>query len=73
MGRASNGGCGGSSRKHHTKHNRSKSNYPKRLRARGLSTSPRMTPLEDLRRRARYDADSESPLARIARAGQLPG
>jgi hypothetical protein len=37
------------SRKHNTKHNRKRSNYPKRLRARGLSKTPRMPKVESLR------------------------
>lgn len=42
-------------RKHNTKHNRSQSNYPARLRARGLtSVSVRMPSLTDLRKRQGY-------------------
>jgi hypothetical protein len=37
------------SRKHNTKHNRRRSNYPKRLQARGLSKTPRMPKVETLR------------------------
>lgn len=62
MGRAL-GGRGGSSRKHHARHNRSRSHYPERLAARGLtSVSVRMLSLEELRKRAgvpRYQDLSE--------------
>ena len=37
------------SRKHNTRHDRSKSRYPERLRARGLGRSPRQPRLSDLR------------------------
>jgi hypothetical protein len=39
------------SRKHNTKHARSKSNYPKRLAARGLTRTPEMLTLDALRRK----------------------
>lgn len=41
------------SRKHNTKHNRKRSNYPLRLKKRGVSSaSVRMDDLETLRKRA---------------------
>lgn len=39
------------SRKHNVKHNRTKSNYPKRLERRGLSRAPVMPELDTLRRK----------------------
>lgn len=56
------------SRKHNTKHNRSRSHYKDRLRARGLSKAPRMTDV--LRGRWRpslEDLPREDPGAAIAR------
>jgi hypothetical protein len=45
------------SRKHNCKHpNRGISNYPERLRRRGLGKSPVMEPLEVLKRRQRTTA-----------------
>lgn len=44
------------SRKHNTKHNRSQSNYKKRLKADGLNKAPRMEDVETLRRRQGYVA-----------------
>lgn len=40
------------SRKHNTKHNRKRSNYPKRLKKRGLSVAPRLRSLYELRKNA---------------------
>jgi hypothetical protein len=44
------------SSKHHSKHERGKSSYPKRLSARGLSRAPKMPDLDTLR--ARRNAES---------------
>jgi hypothetical protein len=41
-------------RKYNVKHERKRSNYPKRLEARGLAKAPAMTPLDTLRKRAGY-------------------
>lgn len=48
------------SRKHCVRHNRAKSNYPERLRRRGLSSvSVRMEGLEILRKRQGYNEWSD--------------
>jgi hypothetical protein len=57
-----NGGVGGTGRKHHKKKRgvTTKSNYPARLAARGLtSRSVHMRPLDDLRKRAARRAAGE--------------
>lgn len=43
------------SRKHHTKHSRSRSRYKERLARRGLSRTPRMTHYPDLYQGKRED------------------
>ena len=41
-------------RKFNVKHNRKRSNYPKRLAKRNLSKAPALTPLDTLRKQAGY-------------------
>lgn len=50
------------SKKHNTKHYRKRSNYPKRLKKRGLSSAPRLRTLYELRKNA---GASESELREV--------
>lgn len=45
------------SKKHNTKHHRSKSHYPERLRKRGLSRTPKMTYYADLMARPKREQE----------------
>jgi hypothetical protein len=53
------------SRKYNTKHNRRVSNYPERLRRRGLGKTPVMETLETLRKRQR----AKEPVIDVPYAG----